>query len=140
MRNRWKKLLPFVKLLLGHLVTRACTLIRRRRFFLVFVYNFNFLMHLLSLLVFWYDIHLFLCCLLPYIYMQIEALTEENLRLNGKLENALGKLDVVSYNVIIVGSIHLESYYGIRFCILYYNLLEKNCFSFTLSLLWLSLL
>lgn len=46
--------------------------------------------------------------------MQIEALTEENQRLNGKLENALGKVEVVCYNVIIVGSL----YYGIRYSIL----------------------
>jgi len=47
--------------------------------------------------------------------MQIEALTEENHRLNGKLENALGKIEVVRYNVITVGSLHLDSYYGIRY-------------------------
>ncbi|BAT98310.1 hypothetical protein VIGAN_09195600 [Vigna angularis var. angularis] len=39
---------------------------------------------------------------------QIEALTAENQRLNGKLENALGKIEVVCYNVIIVGSLHLD--------------------------------
>jgi len=35
-------------------------------------------------------------------YMQIEALIEENQRLNGKLENALGKIEAVCSNLIIL--------------------------------------
>lgn len=56
------------------------------------------LMHFLSIssvfgLIFPYFI---LCCVLTYIYMQLEALANENRQLTGQLENALGKIEMVS--------------------------------------------
>lgn len=46
------------------------------------------------------------------LHMQLEALTDENRQLNGKLEIALGKIEVVCWVIIIIlVLLHLDCYY-----------------------------
>ena len=82
---------------------------------LFYFFQFNFLIHLLRFFLFVFVmifISFFFYVVYCLTYMQVEALTVENQRLNGKLENALGKIGVVCFNIIII-VLHVKPFYSI---------------------------